>query len=141
MGNEMIPDVLDKPPKYPLDLTYKTIRTFPGMKVTADVTKFKPMLHWPAEPDALYTVILSNLDINNRKNRSDFLVQVSHMQKNIKIDITMVNKSMEREAFVFIGAFFIFSLSIKMLSNLWLFCLNKPLALSTQTDTEMSNLS
>lgn len=39
------------------------------MKVTADVTKFKPMLHWPAEPDALYTVILSNLDINNRKNR------------------------------------------------------------------------
>ena len=53
----------------------------------------------------------------------------------------MVNKSMEREAFVFIGAIFIFSLSIKMLSNLWLFCLNKPLALSTQTDTEMSNLS
>ena len=48
----------------------------------------------------------------------------------------MVNKSMESEAFVFI----IFSLSIKMLSNLWLFSLNKPLALSTQTDTEMSNL-
>ena len=65
----LIADVLDKPPKYPLDLTYKTIRTFPGMKVTADVTKFKPMLHWPAEPDALYTVVLSNLDINNRKNR------------------------------------------------------------------------
>jgi hypothetical protein len=39
------------------------------MKVTADVTKFKPMLHWPAEPDSLYTVVLSNLDINNRKNR------------------------------------------------------------------------
>ena len=70
MGNELIPDVFDKPPKYPLDLTYKTIRTFPGMKVTADVTKFKPMMHWPAEPDALYTVVLYNLDINNRKNRS-----------------------------------------------------------------------
>ena len=28
------------------------------------------MLHWPAEPDALYTVVISNLDINNRKNRS-----------------------------------------------------------------------
>ena len=32
--------------------------------------RFKPMLHWPAEPDALYTVVISNLDINNRKNRS-----------------------------------------------------------------------
>ena len=74
MGNELIPDVLDKPPKYPLDLTYKTIRTFPGMKVTADVTKFKPMLHWPAEPDALYTVVLTNLDINNRKNRFAVLI-------------------------------------------------------------------
>ncbi len=60
------------------------------------------------------------------------------MQK--KLDITMVNKSTEKEAFVFIGAFFIFSLSINILS-MWLFSLNKPLALSTQTDTEMSNLS
>merc|ERR1711884_878767 len=67
MGNEVIPDVLDSAPLYPLDLTYKTIRTFPGMKLTADATRFKPMLHWPAEPDALYTVVVSNLDINNRK--------------------------------------------------------------------------
>ena len=69
MGNELIPDVLDNPPIYPLELTYKTIRTFPGMKLTADMTRFKPMLHWPARQDALYTVVLSNLDINNRKNR------------------------------------------------------------------------
>ena len=39
MGNEVIPDVLDSAPLYPLDLTYKTIRTFPGMKLTADATR------------------------------------------------------------------------------------------------------
>ena len=40
MGNEVIPDVLDAAPLYPLDLTYKTIRTFPGMKLTADATRY-----------------------------------------------------------------------------------------------------
>ena len=30
MGHEIIPDVVDEPPIYPLELTYKTIRTFPG---------------------------------------------------------------------------------------------------------------
>ena len=30
MGHEIIPDVVDEPPTYPLELTYKTIRTFPG---------------------------------------------------------------------------------------------------------------
>ena len=39
MGNELIPDVIDRPPLYPLDLTYKTIRTFPGMRLTADMTR------------------------------------------------------------------------------------------------------
>ena len=42
MGNEVIPDVLDAAPLYPLDLTYKTIRTFPGMKLTADATRYGP---------------------------------------------------------------------------------------------------
>ena len=65
----MIPDILDEPPKYPLDLTYKTIRTYPGMKLTADMTRFKPMIDWPAERNSLYTVVMSNLDINNRRNR------------------------------------------------------------------------
>ena len=90
MGNELIPDVIDRPPLYPLDLTYKTIRTFPGMRLTADMTRwvlsqqregnevaalksklfrFKPMLKWPAQPDSLYTVVMSNLDINSRRNR------------------------------------------------------------------------
>ena len=69
MGHEIIPDVVDEPPTYPLELTYKTIRTFPGMKLTADMTRFKPMVHWPAKNNALYTVIMSNLDINNRRNR------------------------------------------------------------------------
>ena len=27
------------------------------------------MLKWPAEPDVLYTVVLSNIDINSRRNR------------------------------------------------------------------------
>lgn len=70
MGNELIPDVMDRPPRYPLDLTYKTIRTFPGMRLTADMTRFKPMLKWPAQPDSLYTVVMSNLDINSRRNRT-----------------------------------------------------------------------
>ena len=39
MGNEMIPDVVDDPPRFPLDLVYKTIRTFPGMKLTAEATR------------------------------------------------------------------------------------------------------
>ena len=69
MGHELIPDVLDNPPLYPLELTYKTIRTYPGMKLTADLTRFKPMLHWPSNRNSIYTVVMSNLDINNRKNR------------------------------------------------------------------------
>ena len=27
------------------------------------------MLKWPAQPDSLYTIVLSNLDINSRRNR------------------------------------------------------------------------
>jgi len=70
MGNEVIPDIIDAAPRFPLDLTYKTIRTYPGMRVTADMTRFKPMLKWPAQPDSLYTIVLSNLDINSRRNRT-----------------------------------------------------------------------
>ena len=33
--------------------------------------RFKPMLKWPAQPDSLYTVVMSNLDINSRRNRLD----------------------------------------------------------------------
>jgi len=70
MGNELIPDIIDRPPRYPLEVSYKTIRTFPGMRLTADMTRFKPMLKWPAQPDSLYTVVMSNLDINSRRNRT-----------------------------------------------------------------------
>ena len=76
MGNELIPDVIDKPPRYPLEVSYKTIRTFPGMRLTADLTRFKPMLKWPAQPDTLYTVVMSNLDINSRRNRSVVIVLI-----------------------------------------------------------------
>ncbi len=65
----MVPEILDSPPSQLLELTYRTVRTFPGMKVTADATRFTPMLRWEAEEDAFYTVIVSNLDINNRRNR------------------------------------------------------------------------
>ena len=37
IGHEMIPQVLDLPPDYPLELTYRTVRTFPGMRLTAEV--------------------------------------------------------------------------------------------------------
>ena len=69
IGNEMVPDVIETPPKYPLELTYRTVRTFPGMRVTAETTKFKPMVEWPAEDGAYYTLVLANLDINTRRNR------------------------------------------------------------------------
>ena len=32
--------------------------------------RFTPNLKWPLQGGAMYTVILSNLDINNRKNRT-----------------------------------------------------------------------
>jgi len=70
IGHEMIPQVLETPPIYPLELTYRTIRTYPGMRLTTDATRFNPMMHWPAEPGAYYTIIISNLDINSRRNRS-----------------------------------------------------------------------
>ena len=69
IGNELVPDIIDTPPHYPLELTYRTVRTFPGMRVTAEATRFKPMVEWPAEEGALYTLVLSNLDINTRENR------------------------------------------------------------------------
>jgi len=70
IGNEMVPDVIDTPPKYPLELTYRTVRTFPGMRLTAGTTRFKPMVEWPSEDGALYTLVLANLDINTRRNRT-----------------------------------------------------------------------
>ena len=39
------------------------------MRLTTDATRFNPMMHWPAEPGAFYTIIISNLDINSRRNR------------------------------------------------------------------------
>lgn len=70
IGHEMIPQVLDLPPDYPLELTYRTVRTFPGMRLTAEATRFKPMMHWPSEQGVLYTIVMSNLDINSRRNRT-----------------------------------------------------------------------
>lgn len=70
IGNEMVPDVIDAPPKYPLELTYRTVRTFPGMRLTAGTTRFKPMVSWPSDEGDLYTLVLANLDINTRRNRT-----------------------------------------------------------------------
>ena len=66
---QMVPEIFDAPPENLLELTYRTVRTFPGMRLTADATRFNPMMRWPTEEGAFYTVILSNLDINSRKNR------------------------------------------------------------------------
>jgi len=70
IGHEMIPQVLDLPPDYPLELTYRTVRTFPGMRLTAEATRFNPMMHWPSEQGVLYTIVISNIDINSRRNRT-----------------------------------------------------------------------
>ena len=37
------------------------------------------MVEWPAEEGALYTLVLSNLDINTRENRFGF--EISHLVK------------------------------------------------------------
>ena len=44
-------------------------------------TRFKPMVEWPAEEGALYTLVLSNLDINTRENRFD--VKIFNLVKHI----------------------------------------------------------
>ena len=83
----MIPQVLDFPPEHPLELTYRTIRTYPGMRVTTDATRFNPMMHWPAEPGAYYTIIISNLDINSRKNRYIFYRHMNYYSGKIVRDL------------------------------------------------------
>ena len=65
----MVPELFDAPPKHLLELSYRTTRTYPGMRLTADVTRGTPVLKWPVQPGAYYTVIVSNLDINHRENR------------------------------------------------------------------------
>ena len=45
--------------------------------------RFKPMVEWPAEEGALYTLVLSNLDINTRENRFDFVIFYSIKWRNI----------------------------------------------------------
>ena len=39
------------------------------------------MVEWPAEEGALYTLVLSNLDINTRENR--FAFEISHIDLDI----------------------------------------------------------
>ena len=66
---QIVPEIFDAPPDNLLELTYRTVRTFPGMKVSADLTRSNPIMKWPSTEGDYYTLILSNLDINNRKNR------------------------------------------------------------------------
>ena len=56
--------------------------------------RFKPMLKWPAQPDSLYTVVMSNLDINSRRNRSEqciyngeniLIIYISSLQNFIRV--------------------------------------------------------
>ena len=35
----MVPEIFDSPPKHLLDLRYRTVRTYPGMRMTADQTR------------------------------------------------------------------------------------------------------
>ncbi|XP_059079269.1 uncharacterized protein LOC131877581 [Tigriopus californicus] len=70
LGNEIVPQIFDAPPDHLLELTYRTVRTYPGMSLSAGVTRFNPTMRWDAEKNAYYSIVLSNLDINNRKNRS-----------------------------------------------------------------------
>ena len=37
--------------------------------MSAQQRRYTPSLKWPLLGNAMYTVILSNMDINNRKNR------------------------------------------------------------------------
>ena len=52
------------------------------------------MLKWPAQPDSLYTVVMSNLDINSRRNRLDqciyngeniLMIDISTLQNTIRV--------------------------------------------------------
>lgn len=66
---QIIPQVLDAPPDQLLELTYRTVRTYPGMSLSAGVTRFNPTIRWDADEDAYYSIVLTNLDINSRRNR------------------------------------------------------------------------
>ena len=52
------------------------------------------MLKWPAQPDSLYTVVMSNLDINSRRNRLEqciyngeniLIIYISSLQNFIRV--------------------------------------------------------
>ena len=54
----------------------KVLKIFPcsHLAILKKKNRFKPMVEWPAEEGALYTLVLSNLDINTRENRFAFVI-------------------------------------------------------------------
>ncbi|XP_050321984.1 putative odorant-binding protein A5 [Bactrocera neohumeralis] len=66
---EVVPDILDEPPKELLKIEYDGgLDVGRGEEFTPTQTKDEPKLDWTAEPDAFYTIIMTNPDIPTRQN-------------------------------------------------------------------------
>ncbi|XP_054743510.1 putative odorant-binding protein A5 [Anastrepha obliqua] len=66
---EVVPDVLEEPPKELLKIVYDNgLEVGKGKEFTPTQTKDEPKLDWNAEPDSYYTVVMSNPDIPSRQN-------------------------------------------------------------------------
>nr|ALS40431.1 putative odorant-binding protein A5-1 [Zeugodacus tau] len=66
---EVVPDILDEPPKELLKIEYAGgLDVGRGEEFTPTQTKNEPQVDWTAEPDAFYTIIMTNPDIPTRQN-------------------------------------------------------------------------
>ncbi|XP_067626230.1 putative odorant-binding protein A5 [Eurosta solidaginis] len=74
---EVVPDVLDEPPKELLKIEYENgLIVANGEEFTPTQTKDIPKLEWAVEPSSYYTVIMINPDAPSRKN--PFLAEFLH---------------------------------------------------------------
>ncbi|CAD7000148.1 unnamed protein product [Ceratitis capitata] len=66
---EIVPDVLDEPPKELLKIEYSNgLNVVGGEELTPTETKDEPKIYWPADPATYYTVVMTNPDIPTRQN-------------------------------------------------------------------------
>lgn len=67
--HEIVPDVIDVAPNQVVDVIYSGgIRADLGNELTPTQVKSPPAVKWNAEPDAFYTVCMTDPDAPSRKN-------------------------------------------------------------------------
>ncbi|XP_052865726.1 protein D2-like [Anopheles cruzii] len=67
--NHIVPDLVAKAPEGPLTVMYPAgAKVALGNELTPTEVKDKPALHWDAQADALYTVLMADPDAPSRSN-------------------------------------------------------------------------